>query len=171
MNSIFCKQGVVMWALAFTSVIEFNMLWSGVDFIEWETGWMMQQKDIEALECVRRRAVKLVKGLEHKPYEEQLKELELFSLEEAWKRPYCSLQLSERRLWRGGCWPLLPHNSDRIRDNSLRLCQRMFQLDIRNFFFLKRVVMYWNGLPREVMKSLSLVVFKERVDVVLRGMV
>ena len=156
MNSIFCKQGVVMWALAFTSVIEFNMLWSGVDFIEWETGWMMQQKDIEALECVRRRAVKLVKGLEHKPYEEQLRELELFSLEEAWKRPYCSLQLPERRLWRDGGWPLLPDNSDRIRGNSLRLCQRMFRLDIWKFFFSKRVIMYWNGLPREVMKSLSL---------------
>jgi len=102
----------------------------------------MQQKDIEALECIRRRAVKLVKGLEHKSYEEQLRELELFSLEEAWRRPYCSLQLSERRLWRDGCWPLLPDNSDRIRGNSLRLCQRMFRLDIWDFFFSKRVIMY-----------------------------
>ena len=64
------------------------------------------KKDTVVLVHVQRRATKLVRGLEHRPYEERLKELG-----------------------------------------------------------------YWNGLPREVVESTTVEVFKERLGIVLSNMV
>ncbi|KAJ7409614.1 hypothetical protein BTVI_56046 [Pitangus sulphuratus] len=130
--------------------------------LEYSIQFWSHKKVIKLLESIQRRAMRMVKGLEGKPYEEWLRSLGLFSLEKRRLRGDLIAVYNFLMRRRGGV------TSDRTRGNSMKLSQGRFSLDIRKRFFTRRAVGYWNRLSTEVVTASSLTEFKKHLDNSLR---
>ena len=85
----------------------------------------------------------MIKGLEHLSYEERLSNLDLFSL----GKSHFSMVYS-----------------DKTRSSGLKLEHRKFHTNMWKSFLVVGMMEHWNRLPREVVESPSMEIFKIYLD-------
>jgi len=129
-----------------------------------------QQKDIDVIERVQRRAVRQVSGLRSQSYEGRLIELGLESLQERRNR---ADQIQVFKTIRGidnvnpdSWFQRVDINSRTTRYTSyhLNLEQQRSNLEIRKNFFTVRAITEWNNLPAEAREAKDVRKFKLMYD-------
>ncbi|KAK4826733.1 hypothetical protein QYF61_010986 [Mycteria americana] len=124
------------------------------------------KKDIDLLEQVQRRAIKIIRGLEHLSYQEKLRKLRWFSPKKRklWGHLVVAFQYLKEAYKKDGERLFTRARNDRTRGNGFKPKESRFRLDIRKKFFTVRVVRHWKRLPREVVDASSLEVFKQTLE-------
>ena len=124
------------------------------------------KKDIECLEKVQRRATKMIYGFSKLTYEERLKRLKLFTLEqrrmrgdliEAYKIITGKEKIDSKRLFQLA-------DTTYLRGNGLKMFKKPVRLELRKNYFSMRVIDSWNKLPDSVVMAESVEGFKNRLD-------
>ena len=104
----------------------------------------------------------MIKSLEHLPCEEKLNNLGLLSL--GTRRLRGDL-INVYRYLNGGGRQMDQARLFSVVKSGLKLAHRKFHTNMQNFMI--RMMEHWNRLPREVMASLSMEIFKTCLDTYL----
>ena len=124
------------------------------------------KKDIDKLEKVQARAMRLINDCKNLSYENRLSYTGLTTLSE---RRIRGDLIEVFKILKGfskvnyNTWFKLSVNS-RTRGHRYKLVKSRSKLDIRKNFFSQRVVNVWNSLPSEVVEAESVNTFKNRYD-------
>ena len=126
------------------------------------------RKDIDLLEGVQRRALKLISGFNVLSYEERLSAVHLTSLETRRIRG----DLIEVYKIMHGFTDLNPENfftfsTSGLRGHGFKLFKPRVRTDVGRFSFSYRVVELWNSLNVEVVDAVSVNSFKNKIDSVI----
>ncbi|KAK4815764.1 LOW QUALITY PROTEIN: hypothetical protein QYF61_007182 [Mycteria americana] len=119
-------------------------------------------RDMDIVERVQQKAVKLIKGLEHLTYEERLRAGTVQPGEEKAQGDFIDVY----KYLMGGMKVREPGFSQ-TRGNRHKLNHRRFPLNIRKHVFTVRVIEHWCKLAREIVESSTLEVVKRCLDMVL----
>ena len=131
------------------------------------------KRDVDNMERVQRRASRIIRGQQGRPYEERLRDLNLFSLHKRRLRGdlvacYKLVRGDQQALWESLFPQALPGVT---RNNGHKLAEGRCRLDIRRRYFTVRAARIWNQLPSKVVLAPTLGVFKRRLDEHLAGVV
>ena len=97
---------------------------------------------MDLLEQLQRKATKMIRGQEHLPYEDRMRELGLFSLEKRRLRQdlIAAFQYLKGSYRKDGEGLFIREYRDRMKDSAFKLKEGRFRLGIRKKFFTVMVM-------------------------------
>ena len=126
------------------------------------------KKDISILEKVQRRATKLVPELKDLPYDERLRQLKLYPLQE---RRLRGDMITVFKILRGmietnrdQLLPLITSPNYNTRSHNFQLKGKLAASNMRKNFFSQRIILPWNSLSNHTISSETVEIFKRRYD-------
>ena len=125
------------------------------------------RKSVAQIEKVQRRALRSINGLRQLGYDERLR---ISGFSDLVKRRTRGDLIQQFKLSRGAeqiNWPFFdntPSNTLNLRSHNQKIVREITSNSNRHHFFMNRVSKVWNQLPRIIVESRSLNVFKARLD-------
>ena len=120
------------------------------------------------MEKVQRSPTREIRGGGNQPYEERLKELNMFSLEKR-RLGWVDNMIALLKYLKGSpteegqdLFSIIPEC--RTHNNGLKLQEARIWLNMRKNFLTVRAVRQWNQIPREVASAPTLEAFKKNLD-------